>query len=126
MTNRKVEVEQRKHKRFRVEDRAHIVCELPDIGAGRLIDISMNGLRFEYAVGQAPSIEQTELEIYVSHSGFRLYGMLSKPIWDFVTYEVPTNTLQIRQCGMEFGELGPQQTSQLEYFVRHHTLGEVD
>lgn len=125
MTSGKVQVERRKHKRFRVQDGAFVVPKMSDGGAGRFKEISMNGLRFEYAVSQEQSIEVTELGIYVSYSGFRLYGIPCKPIWDFVTYEVPATSLQIRQCGMEFGELTPQQESQLEYFIQNHTISKV-
>ncbi len=125
MANRKVQVERRKYKRFRVQHGAFVVLKMSDTGAGRLLEISMNGLRFEYAVSKAPSIQATEVEIYVSYGGFRLYGIPCRPIWDLVTYEIPTTSLHIRQCGMEFGELTPQQVSQIEYFIQNHTIGEM-
>jgi hypothetical protein len=125
MTNSKAQVERRKHKRFRVEHGAYVICQMPDIGAGRLINISMNGLGFEYVSSQPPSIDGTELEIYLGHGGFRLYGIPYKPLWDLVTHEVPAVSLRIRQCGTEFGELTPQQASQLEYFIQHHTISEA-
>jgi hypothetical protein len=118
-------VERRKHKRFQVENGSYVVCETSDTGAGRLIDISLDGLTFDYSAIQEPSMGATELEIYVTYGGFRLYGIPCKPIWDLITYEVPTTSLHIRQCGMQFGQLTPQQASQLEYFMQNHTLGEV-
>lgn len=116
---------QRKHKRFRVQDGAYVVCKTSHTVAGRLINISLNGLTFDYSAIQEPSMGATQLEIYVTYGGFRLYGTPCKPMWDLITYQVPTTSQHMRQCSMEFGQLTPQQAPQLEYFIQNHTVGEV-
>jgi hypothetical protein len=125
MTTRKVQVERRKNKRFRVEQGAYAVCKTSYTGTGRLIDISLDGLRFNFSSVQEPSMAPTELVINASHGRFRLFGIPCKPIWHFITIEVPTTCLHLMQCGMEFGRLTPQQASKVEYFIQNHTIGEV-
>jgi hypothetical protein len=119
-------VERRRHKRFRIRNGAFVILDPSDTGAGRLIDISVNGLTFDYVASQEPPIEETELQISLTYSGFRLYGVPCKAIWNLVTYEIPTTSLHTRRCGVQFGDLTPQQASQLEYFIQNHAIHDVD
>lgn len=121
MTNTEVRVERRKHKRFRVRDGVFVILKPSDTGAGRLVNISLDGLMLEYITTKEPSVEPTELEIFVTNSIFRLYGLPCKSVWDLPVYKHPTTSIQKRRCGVQFGELSAQQISQLEYFIHNHT-----
>lgn len=125
MTKKKVQVERREYKRFRVQNGAFVILKPSDTGAGSLIDISMGGLTFDYVSGQAPSIQATELDIFVTDSGFRLQGVPCQSIWDLITYEIPTTSLHKRRCGVQFGELTQNQVSELEHFIQSYTIGEI-
>lgn len=122
MTDMVAKVERRKHKRFRVQEGAFVILKPSDTGAGRLVNISLSGLMFEYVSTKEPSVEATELELFVTDSVFRLYGVPCKKVWDLPIYKHPTMPLQKRQSGVEFGELLPHQKSQLEDFIEKHTL----
>ena len=87
-----------------------------------MVNISLSGLMFEYVSTKEPSVEATELELFVTDSVFRLYGVPCKKVWDLPIYKHPTMPLQKRQSGVEFGELLPHQKSQLEDFIEKHTL----
>jgi hypothetical protein len=126
MTDGKAKVERRKHKRFRVQEGAFVILNPSDTGAGRLVNISMGGLMFEYVATKEPSIEATELELFVTDSVFRLYGVPCKSVWDLPVYKHPTMPLQKRQSGVQFGELSAHQKSQLELFIEKHTTGPYD
>ncbi len=123
MTNTKARVEQRKHKRFRVQDGAFVILRPTDTGVGRLIDISMGGLTFDYVTRKAPSIEATELDIFLTDSDFRLYEFPCQSVWDLITYEIPTTAVHKRRCGVQFGELTQSQVFQLEHFIQNYTTG---
>jgi hypothetical protein len=125
MTNRKERVERRKHKRFRVQDGAFVILSPSDTGAGRLKNISLGGLMFEYVTVKAPSIDATELEIFLTDSLFRLHQVPCQSVWDLPVYKSSSFSLQKRQCGVQFGELSPHQVSRLEYFIQNHTTGEA-
>jgi hypothetical protein len=125
MTERKVQVERRKHKRFRVEDGAFVALRPSDHGVGRLIDISMGGLTFDYVTMQPPSVKATELDIFVTNSSFRLFEIPCQSVWDLNTYDIPTTPIHKRRCGVEFGDLTSRQILQIENFIENHTVGEV-
>ena len=123
MTNTKARVEQRKHKRFGVQDGAFVILRPTDTGVGRLIDISMGGLTFDYVTRKVPSIEATELDIFLTDSDFRLYEFPCQSVWDLIIYEIPTAALHKRRCGVQFGELTQSQVFQLEHFIQNYTTG---
>jgi hypothetical protein len=74
----------------------------------------MGGLAFDYLTGKAPSIEATNLEVFLTDSLFRL-----------AIYEMEHCTLHKRRCGVQFGELTENQVSQLEHFIENFTTGEA-
>jgi hypothetical protein len=121
MTGAQPQVERRRHKRFHVREGAFVILKPSDTGAGRLINISMGGLMFEYVATKEPSVEATELELFVTDSVFRLYGVPCRNVWDLPVYEHPMISLQKRQSGVEFGQLTSYQRSQLEFFIENHT-----
>jgi hypothetical protein len=125
MTDGKKRVERRKHKRFRVQEGAFVILSPSDTGAGRLKNISMGGLMFEYVTVKTPSINATEVEIFLTDSLFRLYQVPCHSVWDLPVYKSSSSLLQKRQCGVQFGELSPHQISRLEYFIQNHTTGEA-
>jgi hypothetical protein len=125
MPHGKPEDDRRQLQRFRVQDGAFVILSPSDAGVGRLIDISMDGLSFDYVTTQEPSSEPTALEILVSDSAFRLYNVPCKIISDFETFQIPEARSHKRRCGLQFGELTQSQISQLEYFIQHYTIREV-
>ncbi len=83
----------------------------------------MGGLTFDYVTRKAPSIEATELDIFLTDSDFRLYEFPCQSVWDLITYEIPTIALHKRRCGVQFGELTQSQIFQLEDFIQNYTTG---
>jgi c-di-GMP-binding flagellar brake protein YcgR len=123
MTNEEERVERRKHKRLRVEEDAYVI--LKPYTAGRLIDISMDGLTFDYVSTKEPSKIESELDIAVINSAFSLRNVPCKILSDFRTKSLPSNPLSIRRCGVQFRDLTPHQKSQLQRFIQNHTVGEA-
>ena len=125
MTNSQQTVDRRKQKRFRVREGAFVILRPADIGVGRLVDISMDGLTLDYVTSREPSIQPTQLEIFVTDDPFRLFQVPCKTISDFVTYETYNKSMSKRRRGIQFGKLTESQTAQLEYFIQNHTTGEL-
>ncbi len=121
----KTKVERRKHKRFSVFEGAFVALRPSDSGVGRLIDISLGGLTFDYVTMQPSSVKATELDIFVTDSVFRLFEIPIQSVWDLTTFDFPTSPLHKRRCGVEFGDLTPHQKLQIEYFIENHTADEV-
>jgi hypothetical protein len=86
----------------------------------------MAGLTFDYVAMQRPSVKPTELDIFMANSGFRLSKIPIRSVWDLHTYEIPTTPLHKRQCGVEFGDLTPHQTLQIEHFIENHVVAQCE
>lgn len=93
------------------------------IKMGQIINISKNGLAFDYIERQSKTIEVFKLDILFAEDAYFLGKVLFRPIFDYaIDAEIPFNSFIIRRCGVQFGELTSQQESKLEYFVNRHTL----
>ena len=93
------------------------------IKMGQIINISKNGLAFDYIERQSKTINVFKLDILFAEDAYFLGKVLFRPIFDYaIVPEIPFNSFTIRRCGVQFGELTAQQESKLEYFVNQHTL----
>lgn len=81
MTKNEVSVERRRHKRYQVQDGAFVILRPSDAGACKLVNISTGGLAFDYLADEAPSIEPTQVEVFLTDSLFRMYEMPCQSIW---------------------------------------------
>ena len=123
VTKRKKIVERRKHKRFQVQDGAFAVLMPHFYNWGQIIDISRGGLAFRYTNNELTPNVSSNLGISLANVGFYLGKVPFKAISDFeIANEVPYSFRTTRRCGVEFGDLTLNQISQLEYFIRNHTI----
>jgi hypothetical protein len=125
MPEDKASDDRRKRRRLCVPDGAFVILSPSDAGVGRIIDISIDGLSFDYVTNQEPSGEPTELEIFVTGSAFRLYKIPCKTITDLKTFEIPQMLSHRRRSGVQFGKLTRSQKSQIEYFMQKYTTEEA-
>jgi hypothetical protein len=125
MPNDKATDDRRKRGRLRLQDVAFVILSPSDAGVGRLIDISLDGLSFDYVTTQEPSGEPNELEIFVTDSAFRLYRIPCRTITDLKTFEIPQTRSHRRRSGVQFTDLTPTQKSQIQYFIQKYTTEEV-
>ena len=124
MSNRMQLVEQRENKRFQVPRDAFAALRPDYIKVGQIINISMGGLRFLCLGNEGPSIA-SELDIFLAGRTFYLYKVPFQTVWDFVTDEMPSCSINMKVCGLKFGDLTPHQISQLEYFIQTFAFGEA-
>ena len=123
--NKKPIEERRKYKRYRADSGSLVMLKPNTCGVGQIIEISAGGLTFDYMTAKSPSMDATELRIFVPGSSFRLNGIPCQGIWDLGLYEVPRTSLVKRRCRVKFGELTPQQASQIACFIERHTIAET-
>jgi hypothetical protein len=123
MKNGEERVERRKHKRFRVQEGAYVIFQPYTVG--RLIDIGMDGLTFEYVSIKQPSKMESELVIAMTNNAFSLRNVPCKILSDFKVEDVSSNLLSIRQCRVQFRDLTQHQISKLGDFIHNHTVGEA-
>ena len=122
-------IERRKHRRFRAETGAVAVFRRPwpdSSKLGQIIDISMDGLAFRYTADRERLHGSYQLEIVWGDCSVRCENIPFKDISDLNTRnEAPLDSVELRRGRVQFGELGPDQISKLEYFIQNHTIGEV-
>jgi hypothetical protein len=122
MCNRKELAEQRKDKRFQVPRNAFAALGPDYIKVGQIINISMGGLAFRYVDGKGRS-NASELDIFLAGRTFYSYKLPFETVWDSVTNQVPFSSINMKVCGLQFGDLTDKQKSDLRYFIQTHTIG---
>lgn len=119
-------IEKRKHRRFEAKDGSFVVV-WPDFSKqGQIIDISKGGLAFQYIADEEETKgEGAELDILLQDISFYLERVPFKTAYDIEIQNQSTYVpLKMRRMGVEFGELTPNQTALLDYFIKNYTVNE--
>jgi hypothetical protein len=118
------DIEKRKHKRFEAREGCFVVV-WPDFSKqGQIIDISKGGLAFRYIADEEEKISDgAELDILLQDISFYLERVPFRTVYDIEIQNQSTFIpLKMRRMGVEFGELTPNQTALLDYFINNHTV----
>jgi hypothetical protein len=121
MISDKEAVDRRKHRRFEVPIGAFVVLGPHSTQVGRIIDISMGGLAFRHVDKEQSSDALHELDVFHIQNDFSLKHLPCQMVSELETYESPFGSFVIRESAVQFGDLSPDQRSQLEYFIRNLT-----
>jgi hypothetical protein len=120
---RKKPAERRKLKRFQVQDGAFAVVRPECTRLGQIINISYEGLAFQYAVTAHQENGVSELDIFLAGDGFYLENMSFETVSDRrATRKSSKGFLPLRRCSVRFKDLTGTQIAQLEYFIQNHTI----
>ena len=126
MSATKLSDERRQQKRFIAEEGAFAALVDQESRLGQIKDISLQGLSFRYIDSQEKLEKADELRIILGHQGLYLDRVPFIKISDFeIESEFRFSTIKMRQIGLKFGELTPQQKLRLDQFIKHHTIGEA-
>lgn len=125
MVNPRLQSENRNHVRFRAREGVFVVLKPSHSHVGRLIDISMGGLAFDYVVDGVLPKPPAEVEIFVKGGAFRMNGIPCEAIWANTTNEGHVTLIRKRKCGVRFGKLTDDQKAKLKEFIETYTVGEA-
>jgi hypothetical protein len=90
---------------------------------GRIVDISMGGLLFQYINGEERSGRSPVLDILVADSGFYLENLMFKNIADVeINDDFTITSFKMRLNRVQFEGLGPAAMMKLKYFVKKYTV----
>jgi hypothetical protein len=131
MANKKALTERRKHERLKVKSGAIAIIRLSNVLAstqkyGQIINISQGGLAFRYIDRTDELNEPVKLDLlFIQESICSTYlkYLSSKTIW--VSHLDSKNTfsqLKIKQQGVQFGKMVPNQITQLDRFLKNCTI----
>ncbi len=113
-------VEQRKHKRYRVNN----MFAVPSSNPSRLcqiMDLSMGGLSFSYFNSQDWKTKSSKLNILLPDAGFCLDKLPIKSVAD-VCLDSPVASDTMRRSGVKFGRLKSTHTYWLEYLINKYGM----
>jgi hypothetical protein len=131
MTNKKEFAERRKHERFKVKNGAIAIIRQSNVLAtsqkyGQIINISQGGLAFRSIDRKGDSNKPAKLDLLFIQdsicSAYLKYVSL-KTVWvSHIDSKTSFNRLKIKQQGLEFGEMKPNQIAQLDRFIEKCTI----
>jgi hypothetical protein len=94
--------------------------------SGELLDISRDGLCFQYLRKLNPGGDMStplKIDIFIINNGYYLPKIPCTLVYDVETDKAAlfSMSLEFRRCGLKFGTLSYEQTSQIELYLRDHT-----
>jgi len=126
MTNSKEGVERRQMKRFKVAEGAFAALVNHGSKLGQIRDISKLGLSFRYIDSEEAHPDARELKIILGSGGLWVDRVPFKKVADFeIKSEFRFSSIKMRQIGLQFGDLTPEQRQRLSNFIQNHTIGEA-
>jgi len=126
MSNKKKLIDRRKHERFQLQHTVFATL-LPDYQkTGKVIDVSMGGLAFQYLAELHPPAASCELMFFSASGDFCLSGLSFVTVSDFENDRVPFSSIRTRRCGLQFGELVGDQIAKLGYFLHNYTTNKAE
>ena len=93
---------------------------------GRINNISMDGLSFDYIPGREQSSPPLVLDILLANRGFYLTNLRFKSISDdIVAADFSMDPIKMRRHHVRFERLAPDQIRKIQYLIRHYSGYEV-
>ena len=126
MAHTKERLERRQMKRFKVAEGAFAALINHGSQLGQIKDISKMGLSFRSIDSQEEHVEAKELKIILGSGGLCMDRVPFKKVADFeIKNEFSFSSIKMRQIGLQFGDLTPEQQVRLNSFIQNHTIGEA-
>ena len=118
--------EQRLHDRFTPKANAFAALGRKYTKVGKIRDISIGGLAFEYIVEENFNKDESNLDIFLVGTEFHLYRVPCRVIYNIDIYVPKINNSLVKmyttkRCGVQFGELNKDLKMLLDFFLKYHT-----
>ena len=119
-------VERRKHTRFVTHKNSFAALGHNYIRVGRIKNIALGGLAFEYIVGDAIKEDATEIDIFLVGNVFHIHKIPCQIIYDFEVHVPHVNNsyikiLTTKRCGLQFESHNDEIINQLKLFLDAYT-----
>ena len=93
---------------------------------GKLIDLSLGGLAFEYLSDEDHNGAYSQIDIFKVGEVFNLHNLPCKIVYDIPIFQACDSTalskhIQNRRCGIEFNNISKESNEQLTLFLEYHT-----
>ena len=121
--------ERRKYTRFLAKEDAYAALGINFTRVGKLKDISIGGLAFEYIDYTGSRVQDSSrVAIFHSHKEFHLPNLACRLIYN-LTISAENDDLEftrqyaIHRCAIQFRDITAKQRKRLEFFINHYTCG---
>ena len=117
--------ERRKHDRFIAKENAFAALGPKYTKVGKIKDICLGGLAFEYITKEGFNADLSEIDIFLVGTEFHLYKVPCKMIYniDVQINNKLTKIYTAKRCGVQFKKLTKDFTELVKFFLRYHTIG---
>ncbi len=91
---------------------------------GKVLDVGLGGLAFEYLVGARhfPDEEATEVDFCIRERDFTLRAVPCHIVYDRAVQSAGKSDSHMRRCGVAFGRLSTEQREGLNEFLTRHVV----
>ena len=121
-----MDIEKRKYSRLSPNGNAFAALGRRYAKVGRIRNIALGGLAFDYISAIGTEEELSHIDIYLIGEVFHLSGINCEIVYDI---EQPFSYKKIesikpsdtRRCGIKFVSLTENETAQLKFFLESHT-----
>jgi hypothetical protein len=124
-----VVAEQRKYTRYAAAENSFAALGPGFTKVGKIKDISILGLAFEYITDEVADFEVSKVDIFMSGENFFISKIPCKVVYDISleTSEAnhPPHGLMHKRCGLQFERLSNPRRFMIEQFIEAHTTGLV-
>lgn len=121
--------EKRKYTRFKVQDKVYAALGINFSKVGKLQDISMDGLAFQY-IEETKNISQKSSMIAIFHSEDMFFLpnlactiIADQPICENVKMSNAKSRYVAKKCAVRFKGITTYQRDKLEFLINHYTCG---
>lgn len=119
---------QRNNDRFVLHPRAIASLGRKFKKIGKIKDISLGGLAFEYIAGESGQTDVCEVDIFFSGNLFQLYYIPCEIVYEIEVHSPHVDnkysqTLKTKRCGLAFRNLGADETTKLKLFLQAYSDG---
>ena len=121
-------IDHRKHVRLLPPSNTFAALGNSHYRVGKVIDISLAGLSFEYLTENTTDINYFRIDIFLIGSIFHLYNLPCEIVYDIQIHVPHVNNsyveiLTSKRCGIKFKEMSEDDLSRLRLFLEADTTG---
>jgi len=116
-------MERRKFTRFLAQNDAYAALRRDFSKAGRIYDISLNGLAFKYFAESERNETFDRVDVFLSNSEFHLPEIQCRVVYNVREPGSDGYSLSQFRCGLKFEHIKEENRNKLEIFINNHTTG---
>lgn len=119
-------VERRIDKRFRPKKLTYVALRPEFTKLGKVMDISVGGLCFNYMAKSEPEGDASEIvldvDLFISGNGYYLPSLACKKVHEVMADpdQATAGSVHNRRCGVQFLDLTDEQKGQIDRYLETH------